>query len=85
MFVGHYGAGLVLKGANRKLNLGWIFFAAMLPDIICGILVLLGIEKIKIPDDYAKLHYLKFDFPYSHGLFATVIFSVLIIVFVNVF
>jgi len=85
MFVGHYGVGLALKSIDKKVNLGWIFLATMLPDIFLGIFVLLGIEKVKIPDNYSQLHYLLFDFPLSHGLTATIIWSVLIMILVKVF
>lgn len=78
MFVGHYAAGLVLKKAHRNLNLGWIFLAVMLPDMLLGIFVLLGIERIEIPADYQNLHYLMFDFPYSHGLAATIGWTILV-------
>ena len=85
MFVGHYGIGLALKSADKKLNLGWIFLAAMLPDILLGIFVVFGIEKIIIPVNYPQLHYLLFDFPLSHSLGATIIWSVIILILVKLF
>jgi membrane-bound metal-dependent hydrolase YbcI (DUF457 family) len=85
MFVGHYGIGLALKSADKKLNLGWIFLATMMPDILLGVFVLSGIEKVKIPDNYPQLHYFLFDFPLSHSLGSTIICSVIIMILVKVF
>lgn len=77
MFAGHLAAGLALKKVDRKLNLGWLFFAALFHDFLLGILVLLGIEQIHFPTDFAQKHYLTFTFPYSHGLAASVVWSLL--------
>ncbi len=77
MFAGHLAAGLALKKVDRKINLGWLFFAALFHDFLLGILVLLGIEQIIIPVDFAQKHYLSFIFPYSHSLVASVIWSLL--------
>jgi hypothetical protein len=77
MFAGHLAAGLVLKKVERHLNLGWLFFATLFHDFLLGILVLLGLEQIHIPVNYAQTHYLTFTFPYSHGLAASIVWSVL--------
>ena len=77
MFAGHLAAGLALKKVDRKINLGWLFFAALFHDFLLGILVLLGVEQIIIPVDFAQKHYLSFIFPYSHSLVASVIWSLL--------
>jgi hypothetical protein len=77
MFAGHLAAGLVLKKMERRINLGWLFFAALFHDFLLGILILLGLEQIHIPANFAQTHYLTFTFPYSHGLAASVIWSVL--------
>jgi hypothetical protein len=63
MFVGHLGAGLAARTVGLRLNLGLLFFAAMLPDFVLWLLVLAGIEHGMVPPDYANLHYLTFDFP----------------------
>ena len=78
MFAGHLGVGLALKKADKRINLGWLFFASLLPDFILGILVLTGIEKIIIPPNYDHLHYVRFDFPFSHGLTAIIVWSLLV-------
>ena len=82
MLVGHFGAGLFFKRSEREVNLGVYFLAAMLPDIILWILVLVGIESIGIPSHFAAKQYYIFNFPYSHGLTADIFWSVLAGVFV---
>ncbi|MBL8103577.1 MAG: hypothetical protein JNM02_13670 [Anaerolineales bacterium] len=77
MFAGHLAAGLVLKKMEHRINLGWLFFAALFHDFLLGILVLLGLEKIHVPANFAQTHYLTFTFPYSHGLAASIIWSAL--------
>ena len=77
MCAGHLAAGLVLKKMERRINLGWLFFAALFHDFLLGILVLLGLEQIHIPADFAQTHYLTFTFPYSHGLVASIVWSAL--------
>ena len=77
MFAGHLAAGLVLKKMERRINLGWFFFASLFHDFLLGILVLLGLEQIHIPTNFAETHYLTFTFPYSHGLAAAILWSAL--------
>jgi len=76
MFAGHLAAGMVLKKMERRINLGWLFFAALAHDSLLGIFTLFGLEQIHA-EDYAQTHYLTFTFPYSHGLAASVVWSLL--------
>ncbi len=78
MLIGHLGAGLALKKTEPTINVGWLFFMAMFFDFLLGIFVVLGLEQVQIPENYEELHYFYYDFPYSHGLTATLIWSVLI-------
>jgi hypothetical protein len=71
MFAGHLGAGLLLKRAGRKVRLGWLFFGAMLLDILLWLLVLAGVESVQVPQNLRTMADLTFDFPYSHGLVAS--------------
>lgn len=77
MFAGHLAAGLALKKVERKVNLGWLFFAALFHDFLLGVLVLLGVEQIHVPTDFAQKHYLNFTFPYSHSFLASLLWSLL--------
>lgn len=72
MFVGHLGAGLAAKRVAPRLSLGALFLAAMLLDALLWIFVLIGLESFQVPADFGTVHYLTFTFPYSHGLLASV-------------
>ena len=45
MLIGHYGPAFMIKAADRKVPLWMLFIAVQVPDIIWGILILLGVEK----------------------------------------
>ena len=71
MFAGHVGAGLAIASAERRLNAGVFVVAACWLDLVLWTLVALGIESATIPADYASRHFVLFEFPYSHGLVAS--------------
>lgn len=75
MFVGHLGVGLALKKLAPETNLGTLFFFSLLLDLLLGVFVLLGLEQVMVPENYAELHYLTFQFPYSHSLAAGALWS----------
>ena len=77
MFAGHVGAALALGRAERRVNAGFLVLAAILLDLVLWVLVLAGWESVTIPPDYSKTHQPQFDFPYSHGLVASIAWSVL--------
>lgn len=77
MFAGHLAAGLALKKAEPGVNLGILFFASLFADFLLGIFVLLGLEQVHVPTNFADIHYLTFTFPYSHGLLASLLWSLL--------
>jgi len=57
--------------------LGWLISAALAHDFLLGVFILLGVGQIHIPANYAQTHFLTFTFPYSHGLAASIIWSLL--------
>lgn len=71
MFVGHLGVGLALSARARQFRLGTLLGAVLLLDVLLGVFVLAGWERIIVPPDFAVRHFLEFDFPCSHGLVAT--------------
>lgn len=77
MFAGHVGAALVIWRAERRVNVGAFVFAALLLDVVLWVLVLLGWETATIPPDFARTHQAAFEFPYSHGLLASLGWSAL--------
>ncbi|HVC19776.1 MAG TPA: hypothetical protein VNE16_06845 [Vicinamibacterales bacterium] len=74
---GHLGIGLALKRVDRRLNAGWLVFAAYLLDFLLGIFVLLGLEQVRVPPDLPARHYFLYSFPYSHSLVASLGWSAL--------
>ncbi len=83
MFIGHLGAGLALKKMDRTTNLGWFVASALLLDVLLWIMVLLKVEFVIIPENYPELHYLLFQFPYSHSLAAGIFWSGLVYLLVK--
>jgi len=83
MGVGHLAVGLMLKQAVPRVNLGWLFFASLLPDFLLGIFFWLGLEQASIPAHYENAHSVAFSFPYSHGLTASLIWSALAFLLVS--
>ncbi len=75
MFVGHLGVGLALSSRSRALRLGTLLGGVMLLDMLLGLFVLAGWERVIVPPDFASGHYLEFVFPYSHGLAASLAWS----------
>ena len=75
MFAGHVGAALAIGRADRRVNVGVFVGAALLLDLVLWLLVLLGVESVAIPSDFASTHQPEFVFPYSHGLLASVLWA----------
>jgi hypothetical protein len=77
MLAGHIGAALAIGRAERRVNLGVFVAAALALDIVLWVLVLLGAESVSIPATFASTHQAEYTFPYSHGLLASLVWSVL--------
>lgn len=71
MFVGHLGAGLAVKAAEPRWNLGALFAAALFADLLLWTLVLAGVESPGPPVQSDGARILTFAFPYSHGALAS--------------
>ena len=79
MFIGHYGPAFGARAAVRRVPL-WIYFIAVQwLDIIGSILVLAGVEKMKIVPGYTQGGPLELtDMPETHGLIGALILSVVL-------
>jgi hypothetical protein len=86
MFIGHFGVGLALKGADKTLSLGLLFIAVQLSDLIYGVNLLTGLEKISIIAGANPLISAEYIFfPYSHSLVATLLWAgVVALIFLGV-
>jgi hypothetical protein len=69
MFVGHYGVSFAAKRAGRRLPLWVWFIAVQWLDVIWSVLVLMGIEKLRIIPGFTEANALDLYYmPYTHGL-----------------
>lgn len=78
MFVGHYGPSLGLRRVSGGVPLWVLFLAVQLVDILWAILVMTGIEKVRITPGFTAsspldLYYM----PYTHSLAASVAWAVI--------
>jgi len=78
MFIGHFAAGFASKKISNSLSLALAFIAVQFLDLLWPILVLLGIEKVRIEEGITKLTPLDFTYyPYSHSLLMVIVWSLL--------
>jgi hypothetical protein len=76
MFVGHAAVALAGKTRVPSLSLGWCFAAAFGLDVIWPVLLLLGIERVSIPQHPVGFSTLRFDsYPWSHSLLMALVWS----------
>jgi hypothetical protein len=69
MFLGHYGVAFALKRAEPKRSLGTLFLAVQLADLLWGIFLLLGWERVRIDPGFTAVTPLQFlEYPISHSL-----------------
>ncbi|MGH7552059.1 MAG: hypothetical protein ACREMQ_03425, partial [Longimicrobiales bacterium] len=77
MFIGHYGVGFAARAAHPKVPLWVLFVAVQFLDVLWGIFVLLGIEKVRIVPGITATNPLDLYFmPYTHGLLSVLFWSV---------
>lgn len=78
MFIGHYALGLAAKRAAPRTSLGTLFVAPTLADMLWPIFLLLGWEHAHVvPGPNPFLTLWLDDYPYSHSLFALVVWGAL--------
>ena len=69
MFLGHYGVAFALKRMEPKLSLGTLFVAVQPADLLWGVFLLAGWERVRIDPGYTAVTPLQFlEYPISHGL-----------------
>jgi len=79
MFLGHYGLAFAAKRTAPRASLGALAFAAQFLDELWPILLLLGIEHVKIVPGLMAANPLQFtDYPISHSLVMAILWGVLI-------
>jgi hypothetical protein len=69
MFLGHYGVGFAAKRFAPNVSLGTLLFASQLVDLVWPILVLTGIETVRVDPGNTAVTPLDFvAYPFSHSL-----------------
>jgi hypothetical protein len=78
MFIGHFGLAFAAKRAARRTSLGADFVAAQFADLLWPLLLLAGVEQVRIEAKPAN-PFLAFDFasyPWSHSLLTQILWGV---------
>lgn len=77
MFAGHIGVALAASRLEPRMSVGLFAMASLFLDFLLWLFILLHWESATIPADFPETHQPEFVFPYSHGLLAGVVWSVL--------
>jgi hypothetical protein len=79
MFVGHYGVSFAARPLAATLPL-WVWFVAVQwMDVVWAVLVLLGIEKLRIVPGFTDANALDLYYmPYTHGLPGSIALSLVL-------
>lgn len=76
MFIGHFAAGMAAKRFAPAISLGTFFLAAQFADLLWPVLVLGGVERVRIDPGNTAVTPLAFDhYPWSHSLLLLVIWG----------
>jgi len=79
VFLGHYGVAFAAKRASPETSLGTLTFAAQWLDELWPILLLLGVERVRIAPGSMPASDLDFvSYPISHSLLTAIGWSVII-------
>lgn len=69
MFIGHYGVSLAAKPIAARVPLWLWFIATQWLDVVWSILVLFGVEKMRVVPGFTEANaYDLYYMPYTHGL-----------------
>ncbi len=69
MFIGHHAAGLLGKRFAPRVSLGTLFAAALLLDLVWPLLLLAGVEHVRIDPGNTAFTPLDFyNYPFTHSL-----------------
>lgn len=73
MFLGHFAVGLAAKRVAPRTSLATLFAAAQLVDLVWPVLVLLGLESLRVePGDTAFTPLAFVHYPWTHSLLMAV-------------
>lgn len=79
MFIGHYAVAMAAKRAAPSVSLAMLFVAAQWMDLLWPVLLLFGVEQVHIDPGNTAMTPLDFvNYPYTHSLVASVVWSVVL-------
>lgn len=79
MFIGHYALAFAARPAVKKPGLGSLLFAVSWADLLWPILVLLGLEQVRLAPGATARTPLDFvSYPWSHSLLMGLVWGVLL-------
>ena len=86
MFIGHFAVAFAAKRAAPSVSLGTLFIACELVDLIWPLLVLAGIERVRIDPGNTAFTPLDFvHYPWTHSLVMGVVWALLFAVLYGLF
>jgi len=78
MFIGHYGVSFAAKPVGPRVPLWVWFIAVQWLDVVWSVLVLLGIEKLRIVPGFTQANALDLYYmPFTHGLPGSIALSLI--------
>ena len=79
MFIGHFGVALAGKKLAPRTSLGTLFFAAQFLDLLWPVLLLAGLEHVRIAPGITRMQPFDFyDYPISHSLLTSIVWGALV-------
>ena len=78
MFIGHYGVAFAAKPLRKSVPLSVLFLAVQWLDVVWSVLVMNGIEKLRIVKGFTEANAMDLYYmPYTHGLIGALALSFL--------
>lgn len=79
MFLGHYGVAFAAKRVSPRTSLGTLVFACEFLDELWPVLLLLGVEQVRIVPGLMIMSPLEFVYyPWSHSLLMAIVWGILV-------
>ena len=79
MFLGHYGLAFGVKKAAPQISLLTLFVAVEFVDIIWPVMLLLGIEKVRVAPGITEVTPFEFiHYPFTHSLLMGVVWGAVV-------
>ena len=79
MFIGHFALGFAAKRLVPRVSLAMLMVAALFADIVWPVLVLLGVETVRIAPGATAFTPLEFvSYPWSHSLLLLVVWGAML-------